>query len=325
MQHRFSGLKVCCSSVHFYKKPLVVPCKRTVRTIENLACIWQISSFRYYSLFMRPFGWYYMYGFVKKRKQQVLICVRLQQITKEIPMNTSDTKKMDATNIGRRRFLALSAGAVISLAAGGLPGTADAASPHALPPLPYADNALEPVISSRTISFHYAKHHKGYVNKLNALTQGSGFADMSLEKIIAATAMQPENTGIFNNAAQVWNHTFYWNSMRPNGGGEPPAALKQKMQDDFGSIAACKNALLTAATTQFGSGWAWLVLDGGTLKTVKTANAGTPLTSGMTPLLTIDVWEHAYYLDYQNRRADYVTTVLDRLINWEFAMENAGL
>ena len=234
-------------------------------------------------------------------------------------MNTSDKKQVDVTNIDRRSFLALSAGAVISLAGGGLPGIAEAASPHALPPLPYADNALEPVITSRTISFHYAKHHKGYVKKLNALTEGTLFADMSLEKIIAGTAMQPEHTGIFNNAAQVWNR------MKPNGGGEPPAVLKQKMQDAFGSVDACKKALITAATSQFGSGWAWLVLDGGTLKTVKTANAGTPLTSGMTPLLTIDVWEHAYYLDYQNRRAAYVTAVLDKLINWEFALENAGL
>jgi len=240
-------------------------------------------------------------------------------------MNTSDKKQVDVTNIDRRSFLALSAGALVSLAAGGLPVTAEAASPHALPSLPYADNALEPVITSRTISFHYAKHHNGYVNKLNALTEGTLFADMSLEKIIAGTAMQPEHTGIFNNAAQVWNHTFYWKSMKPNGGGEPPAVLKQKMQDAFGSVDACKKALLATATSQFGSGWAWLVLDGGTLKTVKTPNAGTPLTSGMTPLLTIDVWEHAYYLDYQNRRAAYVTAVMDKLVNWEFALENAGL
>lgn len=255
----------------------------------------------------------------------MLVCARLQQTIEEIPVNTSDTKNMDVTSIDRRSFLALSAGAIISLAAGGLPGTADAAFPHALPPLPYADNALDPVITSRTISFHYAKHHKGYVNKLNALTEGTGFADMSLEKIIASTAMQPENTGIFNNAAQVWNHTFYWKSMTPKGGGEPPAVLKQKMQDAFGSVDACKKEFTAAATSQFGSGWAWLVMDGGKLKTVKTANAGTPLTSGLTPLLTIDVWEHAYYLDFQNRRADYVAAVLDKLINWEFALQNADL
>lgn len=240
-------------------------------------------------------------------------------------MNTSCTKTVEVENHGRRIFLALSAGAFVSLATGGLPGIAAAARPHELPPLPYADNALEPVITSRTISFHYGKHHRGYVNKLNSLIDVTPYADMSLEEIIASTALQPENAAIFNNAAQVWNHTFYWKSMKPNGGGEPPAVLKQKMQDDFGSVEACKKELISAATSQFGSGWAWLVMDGSTLRTVKTANAGTPLTSGVTPLLTIDVWEHAYYLDFQNRRADHVTAVLDKLINWEFAVQNAGL
>jgi superoxide dismutase, Fe-Mn family len=236
---------------------------------------------------------------------------------------TCDKKNTAITNLDRRSFLALSAGAFISMAIGGLPKTAAAATPHVLPPLPYGDNALCPVISANTMSFHYGKHHQGYVNNLNKLVAGAPYADMSLEKIIAGTVVQPENAAIFNNAAQVWNHTFYWKSMKPNGGGEPPAALKHKMQDAFGSVAACKKELITTATSQFASGWAWLVLDGDTLKTVKTANADTPLTTGMTPLLTIDVWEHAYYLDYQNRRADYVTAVMDKLINWEFALENA--
>lgn len=207
---------------------------------------------------------------------------------------------------------------------GGFPGNVRAAAALTLPPLPYADNALDPVISANTMSFHYGKHHKGYVDNLNKLVTGTEFADLSLEKIIAATAGQTEKSAIFNNAAQIWNHTFYWRSLRQNGGGEPPAALKQKIEASFGSVDACKKELLTAATTQFGSGWAWLVLDGDKLKVVKTSNADSPLTTGMKPLLTIDVWEHAYYLDYQNRRADYVNAVLDKLINWGFAADNLG-
>ncbi|OGS27449.1 MAG: superoxide dismutase [Elusimicrobia bacterium RIFOXYB2_FULL_48_7] len=193
---------------------------------------------------------------------------------------------------------------------------------HLLAPLPYEDNALDPVISAKTISFHYGKHHKGYVENLNKLSAGTEFAKMTLEKIITATAGKADNVAIFNNAAQTWNHTFYWCSLKPNGGGEPPAALKKKIEADFGTLEACKKELAAAATTQFGSGWAWLVLDSGKLKVVKTGNADSPLTKGMKPLLNIDVWEHAYYLDYQNRRADYVTAVLDKLINWDFAAEN---
>ena len=144
-----------------------------------------------------------------------------------------------------------------------------------------------------------------------------------LEKIITSTVGQPEKTAIFNNAAQTWNHTFYWNSMRAKGGGEPPAALKQKIEASFASVDACKKELASAAVSQFGSGWAWLILEGGKLKVVKTATADAPLKS-IKPLLAIDVWEHAYYLDYQNRRADYVNAVLDKLINWEFALQNAS-
>ena len=200
----------------------------------------------------------------------------------------------------------------------------ESASPHILPSLPYADNALSPVISANTLGFHYGKHHKAYVDNLNKLVEGTEFANLSLEKIITLTAGKAEKSAIFNNAAQTWNHTFYWNSLSPKGGGEPPAGLKQKIQDSFGSLDACKKELAAAATTQFGSGWAWLVLDGSKLKVVKTANAETPITTGLKPLLTIDVWEHAYYLDYQNRRADYVNAVLDKLINWDFAAENLG-
>ncbi len=198
------------------------------------------------------------------------------------------------------------------------------ASPHALPPLPYAEDAFEPVITAKTVSFHYGKHHKGYVDNLNKLVVGTEYASLSLEDIITRTAGRPERTAIFNNAAQIWNHTFYWRSMRPNGGSEPPAALKQRIEADLGSVDACKKELASAAVSQFGSGWAWLVLADGRLKVVKTANADGPLTTSIKPLLAIDVWEHAYYLDYQNRRADYVNAVLDKLINWEFALQNAS-
>jgi Fe-Mn family superoxide dismutase len=199
-----------------------------------------------------------------------------------------------------------------------------AALPHVLPPLPHAENAFEPIITANTVRFHYGKHHKGYVDNLNKLIAGTEFANLPLEKIITETAGKTDKTAIFNNAAQAWNHTFYWDSMRPKGGGEPPAALKQKIEASFGSVDACKKELAAAAVSQFGSGWAWLVIESGRLKVVKTANADVPLITGMTPLLTIDVWEHAYYLDYQNRRADYVSAVLDKLINWEFALQNAS-
>jgi superoxide dismutase, Fe-Mn family len=198
------------------------------------------------------------------------------------------------------------------------------ASPLELPSLPYAENALEPVISAKTLGFHYGKHHKGYVDNLNKLVAGTEYADAPLEKILAATAGQPEKTAIFNNAAQAWNHAFYWKSMKPGGGGAPPAALRQRIEGSFDSVDVCKKELAAAAVSQFGSGWAWLVLEGGKLKVVKTANANTPLTAGAKPLVTVDVWEHAYYLDYQNRRADYVAAVLDKLIDWEFALRNLG-
>ncbi|MCW7754268.1 superoxide dismutase [Desulfobotulus sp. H1] len=197
-------------------------------------------------------------------------------------------------------------------------------SAHILPALPYADNALDPVITASTISFHYGKHHKAYVDNLNRLIAGTEYADMPLEEIIRSVSGKADKAGIFNNAAQVWNHTFYWNSLRPGGGGEPPVVLKEKMEAAFGGVDECKKALTDAALTQFGSGWAWLVLDGGMLKVVKTGNAETPVTSGLQPVLTLDVWEHAYYLDYQNRRPDYVQAVLDKLVNWEFALQNLG-
>ena len=200
--------------------------------------------------------------------------------------------------------------------------TALSGSQFILAPLPYADHALEPVISANTLSFHYGKHHKTYVDNLNNLVAGTDLAGQSLEQIIRAVAGKADKAGIFNNAAQVWNHMFYWHSLSPNGGGEPPADLKQKIEQSFGSLDACKKEFANAAMTQFGSGWAWLVQDGDKIAIAKTGNAESPITQNVRPLLTIDVWEHAYYLDYQNRRADYVNTILDKLINWEFAQAN---
>lgn len=202
--------------------------------------------------------------------------------------------------------------------------TIENATRHVLPSLPYAENALDPVISANTIGLHYGKHHKGYVDTLNKLIAGTALAALSLDKLVTETAGKPDKVAIFNNAAQAWNHAFYWRSLRPMGGSEPPAALKHRIEASFGNLEVCKRELASAAATQFGSGWAWLVLDGATLKVVKTGNADTPMTKGMKPLLAIDVWEHAYYLDYQNRRADYVTAVLDKLINWGFAAANLG-
>jgi superoxide dismutase, Fe-Mn family len=191
-----------------------------------------------------------------------------------------------------------------------------------LPPLPYQKDGLEPYVSARTLDFHHGKHHETYVTNLNKLVEGTPLASQSLEEIVRATANDQTKTPIFNNAAQVWNHTFFWNSMRPRGGGKPPADISQRFDDAFGGFEKFKAAFKDAALTQFGSGWAWLVVDGGTLKVTKTANAMTPLTQGQTALLTCDVWEHAYYLDYQNRRADFVQAFLDHLINWEFVAKN---
>lgn len=196
--------------------------------------------------------------------------------------------------------------------------------PIALPPLPYEQSALQPVISANTLGLHYGKHHKTYVDTLNHLIEGTKFADMPLETIVKATAGQPDSVAIFHNAGQAWNHAFYWQSLKPKGGGEPPAKLKRLMESSFGSVDACKKELAKAAVEEFGSGWGWLVQDGEKLKVVKTHDADTPLTQGPKPLWIIDVWEHAYYLDYQNRRVDYVNAVLDKLANWDFAAENLG-
>jgi Fe-Mn family superoxide dismutase len=224
--------------------------------------------------------------------------------------------------ITRRSFIAATSALAMASMTGGWLRSASAADTIVLPPLPYPENALEPVVSAKTIGFHYGKHHQGYVTNANKLIAGTELAGMPLEKIVQATAGKADRAGIFNNAAQVWNHTFYWKSLSPKGGGKPPAALLQKMEASFGSLDGCLKELANAAATQFGSGWAWLVQAGDTLKVVKTPNAENPMTQGMKPLLTIDVWEHAYYLDYQNRRTDYVAAVLEKLVNWEFAAEN---
>ena len=188
-----------------------------------------------------------------------------------------------------------------------------------LPALPYTQEALEPYISARTLSFHFGKHHQAYVDNLNKLAAGGKMVGLPLEDVILQTAGKPDQAGLFNNAAQVWNHTFFWKSMKPNGGGAPTGMLAERIQVTFGSFDAFKTAFSEAAMSQFGSGWVWLVQEGDALKIVKTSNADTPLAHKQTALLTCDVWEHAYYLDYQNRRKEFVQAFLDHLANWEFA------
>lgn len=190
-----------------------------------------------------------------------------------------------------------------------------------LPPLPYARDALAPHITSNTLDFHYGKHHQAYVTNLNKLVEGKPAAAMPLDEVIKKSWAE-KDMGIFNNAAQVWNHSFYWHSMKPQGGGKPTGDIASLIDRDFGSFEAFVEQFKQAGTTQFGSGWAWLVLDGGKLKVTKTPNAELPMTAGQKALLTMDVWEHAYYLDFQNRRLDYIGTFLDKLVNWDFANKN---
>jgi len=191
-----------------------------------------------------------------------------------------------------------------------------------LPPLPYPKDGLEPHMSSRTLEFHHGKHHAAYVATLNKLVENTSFASQPLEDVIRATAKDESKAQIFNNAAQSWNHTFFWNCLRPRGGGQPSGDVLKAIEQAFGSFDTFKQQFKEAATSQFGSGWAWLVLDGGTLKVVKTPDAVDPVAQGHTALLACDVWEHAYYLDYQNRRPDFVQTFLDHLVNWEFVAKN---
>ena len=191
-----------------------------------------------------------------------------------------------------------------------------------LPDLPYAKDALAPCISATTLEFHHDKHHKAYVDNANKLIAGTELESLSLEDIVRKTVGDSAKVGIFNNTAQVWNHSFYWKCLKPGGGGLPTGPIAEKINAAWGGYDKFLEELKAAGTTQFGSGWAWLILDGGALKITKTSNADTPVAHGLKAVLTIDVWEHAYYLDYQNRRPDYIATVIDKLINWDFVNGN---
>lgn len=230
-------------------------------------------------------------------------------------------------NIDRRGFLVAAA----ALGAASLSGGALASNAAAdkrlikLPELPWGQGALDPVISSSTVGVHYGKHHKGYVDALNKLIVDTPLEGRALDEIVREAAGKAGKVAIFNNAAQAWNHSFYWNSLSPRGGGKPGADLIARIEASFGSFDEFRKAFLTASTGQFGSGWVWLVLDKGSkkLSLFKTGNADTPITGDtLVPLAVLDVWEHAYYLDYQNRRLDYATAVLDKLMNWRFVEEN---
>lgn len=246
------------------------------------------------------------------------------------------TEKNTPSSLSRRGFLA---GSAVVIGGQAMASRSEASSlskkssseparaqdgPFKLTPLPYAEDALEPHISAKTMSFHYGKHHKGYVEKLNKAIAEKKLEAPTLTAVIIQAAKDPELKGVFNNAAQTWNHTFYWASMKPKGGGEPSGKLADKIKADLGGMEGFKKAFAEAANGQFGSGWAWLVVQDGKLAVTKTGNADNPIVSGGRPLLVIDVWEHAYYLDYQNRRPDYVNAVLDKLINWGFAADNLG-
>lgn len=194
-------------------------------------------------------------------------------------------------------------------------------SPQTLPPLPYAENALEPTISARTVGIHYGKHHRAYFDNLHRLVAGTPLEQASLEQIIMQSHDQSALADVFNNAAQAWNHNFYWNSLSP-AATAPSPKLQAAIERKFDSIEALSKVLVTTSASQFGSGWGWLVVDRGELAVVKTGNAETPFTQGLVPLLTVDVWEHAYYLDYQNRRPDYLVATVSRHLNWAFASAN---
>ncbi|MGD8388866.1 MAG: superoxide dismutase [Desulfobacteraceae bacterium] len=191
-----------------------------------------------------------------------------------------------------------------------------------LPVLPFSKDDLAPHISPRTLEFHHEKHHQAYVTNLNKLIEGTDLAGKSLPDIVRESANNADRIGIFNNAAQVWNHTFYWQSMTPQGGGKPTGRVAEKINSDLGGYERFVEALKTAGLAQFGSGWVWLVLRKDTLDVIKTSNAETPIVQGLNPLLTVDVWEHAYYLDYQNRRGDYLDAFIGNLINWDFVDSN---
>jgi Fe-Mn family superoxide dismutase len=187
-----------------------------------------------------------------------------------------------------------------------------------LPSLPYANDALAPYMSAETLDFHHGKHHQTYVTNLNNLLKDHELQSSSLEDIVVKTSKDASMAGIFNNAGQHWNHILFWQCMKPNGGGSIPSELEGRLNSDFGSVEQFKEAFIQAGTTQFGSGWAWLAIDNGKLVVTKSANASNPLVDGMKPILGCDVWEHSYYIDYRNRRPDYLKAFLDSLVNWEF-------
>lgn len=248
------------------------------------------------------------------------LCSGFSCFRKEDLMKT----KMERYFLDRRDFLkqSLLGCAVLTGAMAGFPGRVRGAVPSLeLSPLPYPENALEPYISGRTVSFHYGKHHRAYVDNTNNLIKGTDMAGLALEAVVGRAA-GVRNTALFNNAAQAWNHAFYWKGMKLKGGGVPIGTLAKSLSEAFGSFDGFKEAFTVAAVGQFGSGWAWLVLEGGSLKITSTSNADTPFVHGQKPLLTIDVWEHAYYLDYQNRRKDYVQAFLEHLVNWDFVSDN---
>ena len=197
--------------------------------------------------------------------------------------------------------------------------------PFELPKLPYAKNALEPYVTEKTFDFHYGKHHQTYVTNLNNLVKDTDLTSKSLEEIIMLSYKDYSKSGLFSNAAQVWNHTFFWHCMKPMGGGEPKAKLRDKIDQTFGSYTKFKDEFKQAGLTQFGSGWAWLVLENDNLKITKTPNADLPMVHNQRAIITADVWEHAYYLDYQNRRIDYLEIFLNNLVNWDFAEKNFNL
>ncbi|WP_423747992.1 superoxide dismutase [Fundidesulfovibrio agrisoli] len=244
-------------------------------------------------------------------------------------MNHSEHDEAPQGGMTRRQFGALAvSAAAVAAAAGAFPGVAGAqAGPGVTFPMPelgYPLEALEPVISAKTLSFHYGKHTKAYYDNTNKALEGKPTAGLTLEKVFLDAAKDPAAVGLFNNAAQAWNHTFYFNGMKKGGGGEPTGKLAEKIKAGFGGYDGFVKEFMAAATTQFGSGWAWLVLEGDALKVVKTPNAMNPLVNNQKPLLTVDVWEHAYYLDYQNLRGDYVKGFLEKLVNWDFVAKNLG-
>ena len=223
--------------------------------------------------------------------------------------------------LSKRFFLALMVFSVLNFV--NLPASfAQEKTPILLEPLPFAQDALEPYISSHTIGFHYGKHHTAYVAKANELLKGNPLAAKPIEEIIKETANKADQVAIFSMVAQAWNHAFFWKCLKPNGGGKPAGKLAEMIDEKFGSYEAFLKEFLNAGKSVFGSGWVWLVVNDGTLAIVKTQDAGNPMSSKQKPLLVLDVWEHSYYLDYQNRRPDYLEDIMKNLVNWEFVSSN---